>query len=287
MAKMKASERANLPDSAFAYIDSRGRRRLPIHDQAHVRNALARFNRVSFESDAARDVARTRLLKAAKKFGIVPVGFIDGQVQTERLLARTSRRSTDPRVLPTGQVTLLLTDIEASTVLVRRLGSRYASLLERVRSLIRSAVTEVGGWEVDARADEFFAIFKRAEAAVGAALEVQRRLSDQTWPNDAQVRVRVGIHSGRPTLTENGYVGLSVHTMARVCEAGHGGQILVTDAVRRVVEGSLPRVRFRDLGMHSLQGLDRPQPLFQVEAPGLTVAFPPLRSGSRVPKHGR
>jgi class 3 adenylate cyclase len=281
MAKMKASERANLPDSAFAYIDSRGRRRLPIHDHAHVRNALARFGRVHFESDAARDEARTRLLKAAKKFGIVPIGFIDGQLQTERLRARTPNRSIDPRVLPTGQVTLLLTDIEASTVLVRRLGSRYASLLERVRSVLRRAVTGMGGWEVDARADEFFAIFKRPEAAVGAAVEVQSKLSQQTWPDDAQVRVRIGIHSGRPTLTESGYVGLSVHTMARVCEAGHGGQILITDAVRGAVEGSLPEIRFRNLGLHSLQGLDRPLPLFQVEAPDLTVTFPPLRSATR------
>ena len=83
MPALSASERAKLPDSAFAYVDSRGRRRLPIHDEAHVRNALARFDRVTFEDDAARERARTRLLNAAKKYGIVPVGFITGQLRTK------------------------------------------------------------------------------------------------------------------------------------------------------------------------------------------------------------
>jgi len=92
MPKLTARERAHLPDSSFAYIDARGRRRLPIHDEVHVRNALARFNRVSFEDDAARDRARRRLLRAAKKYGIVPVGFIDGQVQSERLQAEIRAR---------------------------------------------------------------------------------------------------------------------------------------------------------------------------------------------------
>src|SRR5919201_593378 len=91
MARLYASRRARLPGSAFAYIDSRGRRRLPIHDKAHVRNALARFNQVGFESDDARERARTRLLNAAKKFGIVPVGFITGQLESERRDATAGR----------------------------------------------------------------------------------------------------------------------------------------------------------------------------------------------------
>src|SRR6266566_1193883 len=91
MSRLDASKRARLPDSAFAYVDSRGRRRLPIHDEAHVRNALARFGRVSFEDDAARERARKRLLNAAKKYGIVPVGFITGQFQSERRHAAAGR----------------------------------------------------------------------------------------------------------------------------------------------------------------------------------------------------
>src|SRR5690242_4208394 len=101
MAKLSASERNRLPDSAFAYVDATGHRRLPIHDEAHVRNALARFDRVAFEDDAARERARKRLLNAAKRFGIVPVGFITGQLRTERVKAATA---VDISSLPTGLV---------------------------------------------------------------------------------------------------------------------------------------------------------------------------------------
>ena len=144
MARLSASERASLPDSAFAYIDSRGRRRLPIHDEAHVRNALARFERVAFEDDAARERARKRLLNAAKKYRIVPVGFIDGQFRTERkrIQGEVQARSTDVATLPTGFVTFLLTDIEGSTALLSQLGDRYADLLNDVRGIVRAAVTQ-------------------------------------------------------------------------------------------------------------------------------------------------
>src|ERR687893_1391711 len=114
MARLSASERAQLPDRAFAYIDSRGKRRLPIHDAAHVRNALARFGQVAFEDDEARDRARNRLLNAAKKHGIMPIGFINAQLQPQRKL-------------PSGQVTFLLADIEGSTDLLRRLEDDYAT----------------------------------------------------------------------------------------------------------------------------------------------------------------
>src|SRR5829696_5189173 len=108
MARLDATERANLPDRAFAYIDSRGRRRLPIHDPAHVRNALARFSQVAFEDEGAQDRARARLLRAAKKHGIMPIGFVNAQLQPQRKL-------------PKGQVTFLLTDLERSTELLARL----------------------------------------------------------------------------------------------------------------------------------------------------------------------
>src|ERR671916_2709785 len=98
MATLTAKQRAALPDRAFAYIDSQGKRRLPIHDAAHVRNALARFSQVAFEDDAARDRARNRLLNAAKKHGIMPIGFVNSQLQPQSKL-------------PTGQVTFLLADI--------------------------------------------------------------------------------------------------------------------------------------------------------------------------------
>src|ERR687896_388373 len=143
MPPLRAKERAQLPDSAFAYIDSHGRRRLPIHDPSHVRNALARFSQVAFEDDAARDRARSRLLRAAKKHGIVPIGFISAQLQPQRRF-------------PKGQVTFLLTDIEGSTELLGRLEDKYAPLLAEIRGLVRTAVRQAGGHEVSARGDDVF-----------------------------------------------------------------------------------------------------------------------------------
>ena len=388
MSRLKARKRAGLPDRAFAYVDSRGRRRLPIHDKAHVRNALARFNQVVFEDDAARDRARTRLLNAAKKYRIVPVGFITGQLQSERrhataghlvielgqspapgeleqrlrtvlrdptlavlhwsdasgayldgtgnpvpLPAEGDRRgvtylerqgrpttalvhspavladpdlaatvlaavrfvvererlhgqiqatSTDAAALPTGFVTLLMTDIEASTALLRRLGDRYGALLNDVRGIVRTAVLRASGREIDARADEFFAAFERPAAAIEAAVAIQRALGNHAWPDDLQVQVRVGIHSGRPTLTDAGYIGLAVHTTARLCAAAHGGQIVVSTATRAAVEASAPAgIRFRRLGRHRLPGLPDAEALFQVQAHGLRVGFPRPRIGRR------
>ena len=269
MARLKDSERAKLPDSAFAYIDSRGRRRLPIHDEAHLRNALARFGRVSFESDAARERARKRLLIAAKKFGIVPVGFITGQLQS-------ARRPAPP--LPAGFVTFLLTDIEGSTSLLRQLGDGYAGLLDDVRDIVRRAVQAAGGREVDARADEFFAVFEPVVGALEAAVAIQRALGGRAWPDDLECRIRAGIHSGRPTLTDTGYIGLPIHTAARICEAAHGGQILLSSDTKAALKGSLPAgLRFRTLGRHRLAGLTNAQALFQVEADGLIADFPALR----------
>src|SRR5438034_4675089 len=173
MPRLKTSKRSRLPDRAFAYIDSRGRRRLPVHDKAHVRNALARFNQVAFEDDAARERARTRLLNAAKKYRIVPVGFITGQLQSERQQI--------PAGLPQGFVTLLMTDIEGSTVLLRELGDRYGALLKSVRAVLRRAVQRSRGREIDARADEFFAVFAQPTAALEAAVAMQRELGSRAW----------------------------------------------------------------------------------------------------------
>jgi len=261
MAKLSATDRAKLPDRAFAYVDADGRRRLPIHDEVHVRNALARFERVAFPNDAARDRARRRLLNAAKKFDIVPVGFITGQLRSER-----SARAADFSALPTGAVTFLLTDIVGSTALLRALGEDYAALLRDVRTIIRSAVRRAGGHKVDTHGDEYFAVFERAASAAQAALELQRALNERAWPRGVDVRMRAGIHSGRPSLTDTGYVGLSVHTVARVCSAAQGGQIVITAQTKSALGGSLPAgVRLRNLGRHRLAGLPKPETLYEVE----------------------
>ncbi len=267
MARLSSRERAALPDRAFAYIDSTGQRRLPINDEAHVRAALGRFDRVRFESDEAKDVARQRLLNAAKRHGIMPVGFITAQLRAER----------DGPDLPTGSVTFLLLDMEGSTALLRQLDADYAALLNDVRSVIHAAVSAHGGHRVDAYGDEYFAVFEEAQQAVAASIQLQRAMTDHSWPCDLPVRVRAGVHSGRPTLTDTGYVGLSVHTVARICSVAHGGQVLVSSKARMALGEPGDRIRLVTLGAHRLPGLPRDEELFQVQAPGLRRDFPPLR----------
>ncbi|MGZ6296217.1 MAG: hypothetical protein ACXWOW_02060 [Candidatus Limnocylindrales bacterium] len=281
MPELDARRRARLPASAFAYIDASGRRRLPINDEAHVRNALARFNQVRFEDEAARERARRKVLAAAKKYRIVPLGFITGQLQAERRRGEADARRRVTGSLPSGSVTFLLSDIEGSTDLLQRLGERYAALLSEVRRIHRTAVRRAGGHEVDARADEFFAVFAKPAAALEAALAVEARLRGRAWPDGVAVRARIGLHGGRPTLTEAGYVGLSVHTVARICAAGHGGQILLSGGLRTALEGSQPEgVDFRPLGTYRLRGLPEPVLLCQVIAVGLPERFPPARVSS-------
>ena len=265
MPELGAKERAALPNSAFAYVDSGGRRVLPIHDEAHVRNALARFSRVHFEDDAARDKARMRLLKAAKKHGIMPLGFVGRQL------------GQNPN-LPRGHVTFLLADIEGSTGHLHRLGDGYGGALIQLRRLLRSVVRAAGGNEIDARGDEYFGVFERADAALGAAIAVQRSLRDQPWPDGAELRVRIGIHTGRASLNETGYIGLAVHTVARVCTSGHGGQIVITSATRDALGDALPQgVRLMSLGTWRLNGLRESTELLQVQAGDLIADFPPPR----------
>jgi class 3 adenylate cyclase len=393
MSQLDSRKRAKLPDSAFAYIDSQGRRRLPINDEAHVRNALARFNQVAFEDEAARERARKKLLVAARKYGIVPIGFMTGQlesrmseatagrlvielgqvgtpaeferrlraalrdptlsvlhwsdsaggyldgdgqlvmlpetgsgvatgrvttllerqgqpmtalvhsatvlktpelvrtvtaavklaVENDRLRGQVQAQASEVRTLPTGNVTFLLTDIEGSTGLLQRLGDRYAALLADLRAVIRGCVHRAGGREVDARADEFFAVFVQASAALEAALEIERGLRSRAWPEGVGVKVRAGIHSGRPTLTDAGYVGLVVHAVARICSAAHGGQILLSGAARDALGRSRPPgLRLRGLGSYRFRGLREPLPIVQVEGAGLQARFPPLRTAAAV-----
>jgi class 3 adenylate cyclase len=265
MPPLRARERAQLPDSAFAYIDSGGKRRLPIHDASHVRNALARFGQVAFESEEARDRARSRLLRAAKKHGIMPIGFINAQLQAQRKL-------------PTGHITFLLTDIEGSTELLGRLGDGYARVLADIRGLVRAAVRQAGGHEVSARGDDVFAVFEGAPASLDAALAIQRAMRDRAWPDGSDVRLRIGLHRGRPALTDTGYVGLSVHAAARICFAAHGGQIVMSSAVRTALDELPEGIGMRGLGAWRFRGLPEPFEVFQVEAEDLLTDFPPLRS---------
>jgi class 3 adenylate cyclase len=273
--RLEPAVRARLPDSAFAYVDGRGRRRLPINDAGHVRNALARFNQVVFEDEAAKEQARTRLLKAAKRFGIVPVGFITGQLQSERELGRKG----EPQHLPTGFVTLLFTDVEGSTGLLHQLGDGYGELLDGVRAVIEGAAAERSGHIVETRADELFAAFELPASAVDAAIAMQRTLRESSWPDDVDVRVRIGIHSGYPKRAAPNYIGMAVHTASRICGAAHGGQIFASGDTRTALRGSMPAgVRLRSHGRFQLRGLPDEVELFQVLAKGLATRFPPPRT---------
>ncbi len=274
MARLDSTNRADLPNSAFANVDSRGRRRLPLNDEAHVRNALARFSQVKFEDERARERARKRLLNAAKKYGIVPVGFITGQLQSERDLAE--HRARQPAQLPAGFVTMLMTDVEGSTALVHQIGDRYGDLINDVRSILKDTALRTHGKVVETRADDFFAVFERPRSAVETAIAIQRELRGRAWDGDLQVRVRIGIHSGHPTPNAGNYIGMPVHAAARIRSAAHGGQILVSGATREAASDmSADGVRFRSLGEYRLRGLPDPVPLFQVAAKGLAVRFPP------------
>lgn len=270
MAKLTNAERANLPDSAFAYIDAAGKRRLPIHDAAHVRNALARFDQVVFDDEAARDRARTRLLRAAHKHGVAPIGFIRAEIQPQRRF-------------PKGNVTFLLTDVEASTSLLARLQDDYRPLITQIRGLVRTAVRQAGGQEVDARGDDVLAVFREPAAALKAALAIQHAIQETSWPSAAaDVRLRVGLHSGRPTLTDTGYIGLAVHATARVCFAAHGGQILITSAVRSGLDDEdVDGISLKQLGNWRFRGLPNPIELFQVDATHRARAYPPPRDATR------
>ncbi len=252
MAQLDARRRRELRENDFAYVDSRGRRRLPIHDESHVRNALARFNQVIFEDEAARNRARTRLLKAAKKYGIVPIGFVDGQL-----------RAQGPRSLPTGAVTFLMTDIVDSTGLLQQLGDHYAGILADLRRLMRSAVRRAGGREVDARGDEYFAVFRHAPSAVVAARAIQVAVARHPWPEGVAPRLRVGIHSGRPALTDAGYVGLAVHAVNRICGTAAPGQVLISAAALGAMGEERPAA-LGEAGIHQLRGVREPMLLFEV-----------------------
>jgi class 3 adenylate cyclase len=274
MAELTAAKRTRLPDTAFAYIDANGKRYLPINDEAHVRNALSRFEQVAFESDSAKEAARKRLLLAAKRYGIVPIGFITRQLRRNAQAADSAAK----RGLPTGTVTLLLTDIEGSTTLLRELGDDYGQLLDDHRDIIRAAVRKGHGHEVDARADEFFAVFERPAAALQTAIAIQRGLRDRLWPKSVQLRVRAGIHTGRPLFRRSDYVGLPVHVAARISSAAHGGQILLSSASHQALVDAWPDgSSSRSIGAFRLPGLPEPEELYQVVAPDLPLDFPAPR----------
>ncbi len=185
--------------------------------------------------------------------------------------------------LPTGQITLLFTDIERSTALVRALGERWGAVLREHRHLLRDAVSGAGGSEVDCRADDFLAVFRDPGDAVRGALAAQRAFAAHSWDEGNRVRVRVGVHTGEPSVGEGGYFGLDVHRAVRIGNAGHGDQILVSETTAALLNGEQAGDSYtlKDLGEHHLAGLPGPERIFQVVVPDLPADFPELRATAK------
>jgi ABC-type transport system substrate-binding protein/class 3 adenylate cyclase len=189
---------------------------------------------------------------------------------------------------PTGTVTFLFTDIEGSTRLLGQLRERYDDVLSTHARLLRNAFAEFEGHEIDTQGDAFFVAFARARDAVAAAVAAQRALAAEHWPDGGTVRVRMGLHTGEPLVGGERYVGMGVHRGARIAAAGHGGQVLLSNTTRELVEDELPDdVRLRDLGEHELKDLKRPEHLFQLEIAGLPSDFPTLRTAQASAFAGR
>ena len=177
--------------------------------------------------------------------------------------------------LPTGTVTLLFTDIEGSTRLLKSLGGDYERTLSDHRVLLRRAFNLFGGQVIDRQGDSFFVVFRRAKDALVAAIEAQRGLAAHPWPDGLELRVRMGIHTGEPKINDEGLTGLAVHRAARICATARGGQVLVSSTTRDLVEDELPpRTKLCDLGEYPLKDFDRPTRLFQLVADGLPESLP-------------
>ena len=189
-------------------------------------------------------------------------------------------------------MTFLFTDIEGSTSLLRSLGrDRYGEVLATHNRLLRAAFTDAGGIEIDTKGDSFFVVFRSAGAAIAASGAAQRALAEYDWPDEIGVRVRMGLHTGEANVGSAGYVGYAVHQAARIGDAGHGGQVLISSTTAGLVRHDLPSdLELRDLGETELPDFDRPERLFQLVVPGLPDEFPPLsareqsKARSRAPR---
>jgi class 3 adenylate cyclase len=181
--------------------------------------------------------------------------------------------------LPTGTVTFLFTDIEGSIRLLQRLGDAYRAVQDDHARIMRRAIDEGGGVAIRTEGDSFFAVFADHAAAVRAAVTAQRDLAAHPWPQGMPLRVRMGLHTGRGELGGDDYLGIDVNQAARIAAAGHGGQVLLSEATESLVRHDLPDgVTIRDLGEHRLKDLDHPVRIHDLVIEGLPAEFPPLKT---------
>jgi len=180
--------------------------------------------------------------------------------------------------LPGGTVTFLFSDIEGSTRLLEQLGDHYADVLRDHRRILRERLGEANGQEIDTQGDAFFFSFARAKDAVSGAVAAQRALAAHEWPEGLPVRTRMGLHTGEPSVAEVGYVGLDVVRAARICSAGHGGQILLSETTRALVGNNVPDgVEIRDLGRANLKDIQHER-IFELALADQRTDFPPLKT---------
>ena len=188
--------------------------------------------------------------------------------------------------LPTGTVTFFFSDIEGSTRLIQRLGEGYPQVLLAHHTVLRQALAANGGHELRTEGDSFFIVFDSALQACAGAAAAQKALQSHQWPERGQVRVRIGLHTGEATLVGNEYLGLDVHRAARVAAVGHGGQVLLSETTRALVDHALaPGLTLKDLGVHRLKDLAQPERLFQLTIEGLPDNFPPLKTLEATPNN--
>jgi class 3 adenylate cyclase len=167
--------------------------------------------------------------------------------------------------LPGGTVTFAFTDIEASTNLLRDLGDRYAGVLSTHRDIVRHAFRAASGVEIDRQGDAFFFAFPRARNAVAAAVEVQQAHLEGVWPENVRVQVRIGLHTGEPTVEAEGYLGLDVVKAARLCRLAQGGHTLLSETTRALVRSTLPPgVSVFPAGERHLKDIDTPETVYEL-----------------------
>jgi class 3 adenylate cyclase len=182
--------------------------------------------------------------------------------------------------LPTGTVTFMFTDIEGSTRMLRGLGPDvFGRLQDEHAAVLRDAISVGGGTEIRTEGDAFFATFPTATGALTAAVHAQRALAAHPWPEEAPIRIRVGLHSGEGLLGGDDYLGIDVNKAARIAATGHGGQIVLSSSTATLVAEHTPAgVVLRELGRHTLKDFEHHEPLFDVAIEGLDSSFPPLRT---------
>ena len=181
---------------------------------------------------------------------------------------------------------MLFSDVEGSTRLLEQLGDRYEAVHRDHRRILREQLQGAGGREIDTQGDAFFFSFTRARDAVRGAVAAQRALAAHEWTDGADVKVRMGLHTGEPTVGDEGYLGMDVVRAARICSAGHGGQVLLSETTRALVGNEVPDgVEIRDLGRAQLKDVQHER-IFLVALDGQPADPRPLKTAKEPESSG-